>query len=119
MNESRTVALTLWSRLISGESIDEVDRQRLLDLLQQDSALRKELDVDAKVNALLRFMTDVQRNDDQFIQTVLGQCIDVPTLSMSKVDENATEKKSQNNRKSRRTPTKPSIENLKSWESTV
>lgn len=61
INEPRTLALTLWSRLISGETLDEVDRKRLADLLQQDSSLRDEIEADATLNALLRFMTDVRQ----------------------------------------------------------
>ena len=74
MNESRAAALPLWSRLISGDSLDEDERQRLADLLQQDSALREEIEADATMDALLRFITDIRLTDDQFIQGVLDRC---------------------------------------------
>jgi hypothetical protein len=74
MNEPRAAAFDLWSRLISGESLDEVERQRLADLLQQDPALRAEIEADATLNAMLRFMIDVRQTEDQFIQGVLDRC---------------------------------------------
>lgn len=74
MNEPRAAALDLWSRLISGESLDEVERQRLADFLQQDSALLAEIEADATLDAMLRFMTDERQTDEQFIQGVLDRC---------------------------------------------
>ena len=92
MNEPRTAALTLWNRLISGETLNEVDRQRLADLLQQDSALRDEFQADATLNALLRFMTDVRQTDDQFVQAVLDQCSAMPPRALPNVEVNQIER---------------------------
>ena len=74
MNESRTAAFDLWSRLISGESLDDVEQRRLADFLQQDSALRAEIEADATLDAMLRFMNDGRQTDEQFIQGVLDRC---------------------------------------------
>ncbi|MEO1618837.1 MAG: FecR family protein, partial [Planctomycetota bacterium] len=88
MSDPRRTALNLWNRLISGETLDEVDRQRLADLLQQDSALRDEIEADATLNALLRFMSDGEQTDDQFVQEVLDQCSAMPPIGLpnAKVD---------------------------------
>ena len=87
MNEPRTVALTLWSRLISGESLEEADRQRLIELLKQDASVRSEVEADATLNALLRFIADKGPTDDQFIQNVLDRCSELPIRMQSDVDE--------------------------------
>lgn len=88
MNESRTAAITLWSRLISGDSLNEVEQKRLADLLQQDSALREEIEEDATLNALLRFMIDGQHTDDQFVQGVLDRCSVLPPQALPNVEVN-------------------------------
>lgn len=74
MNEPRTSALALWNRLISGETLDEDDLQQLIDFVQLDSALRKEIEADASLHALLRSVTEVQNAEDQFVQSVLERC---------------------------------------------
>jgi len=88
MNKSRTAALTLWSRLISGDSLNEVEQKRLADLLQQDSALREEIEADATMDALLRFMADVRQTDDQFVQGVLDRCSVLPPQALPNVEVN-------------------------------
>lgn len=92
MNEPRTVALILWSRLVSGEALDEVDRQQLVDLLNQDSSLRDEIEADATLNALLRFMNDVRQSDDQFVQKVLDQCNALTPRALPSVEANQMER---------------------------
>lgn len=74
MNDPRTAAQVLWSRLISGETLDEVDLQKLNDLVQQDSSLRDEIEADASLHALLRSITDVMQTEDQFVGSVLERC---------------------------------------------
>ncbi|MEQ9410234.1 MAG: FecR family protein [Fuerstiella sp.] len=86
MNEPRTAALDLWSRLISGETLDEVDRQRLASLLREDSLLRDEIEADATLDALLRFMTDIRQNDDQFVQGVLDRCSAMPPHALPNME---------------------------------
>ena len=74
MNEPRTSALALWYRLISGETLDEVDLRQMIDFVQQDSALCDEIETDANLHALLRSVTEVQSTEDQFVQSVLERC---------------------------------------------
>lgn len=74
MNDPRTAALTLWSRLISDEALDEVELQTLIDLVQQDSALQGQIEADASLHALMRSVTDVAQTENQFVQSVLERC---------------------------------------------
>lgn len=74
MNDPRTSALNLWSRLISGESLDEADLKKLIELTQQDASLRREIEADATLHALLRSVTEVPQTEDQFVQCVLERC---------------------------------------------
>lgn len=86
MNEPRDAALDLWSRLISGESLGEVERQRLADVLQQDSALRAEIEADATLNAMLRFLFDGRQTESQFIEGVLERCSAKPTRALPNME---------------------------------
>ena len=74
MNDPRTAALTLWSRLISDDALDDVELQTLIDLVQQDSALQKQIEADASLHALIRSVTDVAQTENQFVQSVLERC---------------------------------------------
>ncbi|TWU02850.1 FecR family protein [Stieleria varia] len=86
MNEPRTAAFTLWNRLISGESLDVVEQQRLADLLQQEPSLHDEINADATMNALLRFTTDMQQTEDQFVQQALDRCSTMPPHALPNAD---------------------------------
>lgn len=88
MNDPRTSALNLWSRLISGETLDQVDRQKLIDFVQRDSELRDEIEADASLNALLRSATDVLQTEDQFVQGVLDRCPALDDGPQSKGESN-------------------------------
>lgn len=79
MNDPRTTALGLWSRLISGETLDDVDLQKLIEFAQQDPALRKEIEADGTLHALLRSVNDVQQTEDEFVQSVLERCRSLDT----------------------------------------
>ncbi len=55
-------------------------------------ALRAEIEADATLNALLRFMTDVRQTDDQFVQGVLDQCSAMPPRALPNVEVNPIER---------------------------
>lgn len=74
MTDPRNSARTLWSRLISGEMLDEKNLRHLKDVIQQDPSLRDEIEADSTLHALLRSMTDVQQTEDEFVQRVLEKC---------------------------------------------
>lgn len=93
MNEPRAAAFDLWSRLISGEALDEVERQQLADLLQQEPALRTEIEADATLNAMLRFMSDGRQTEDQFIQGVLDRCSANPLHELPNTEPPSIERK--------------------------
>lgn len=88
MNEPRTSAHVQWSRLISGETLDESELLKLIDLVQKDSALREEIATDASLHALLRSATDIAQTEDQFVQSVLKRCsvLDAENQSKEEVD---------------------------------
>ncbi len=91
MNDPRTAALTLWSRLISGETLDEVDLRQLIDLSQHDPSLRKEIEADATLHALLKSMTDVRQTEDQFTRSVLERCRSLESNAGRSVEANRVE----------------------------
>ena len=91
MTEPRTAALTLWSRLISGETLEEVELRRLIDMTQHDPSLRKEIEADATLHALLRSMTDVRQTEDQFTRSVLERCHSLESNVGRSVEANRVE----------------------------
>lgn len=93
MNDPRTAARSLWSRLISGETLDEAELQKLIDLVQQDSSLRGAIESDANLHALLRSVTEVQQTADQFVHSVLERCDSLDHSIQSTENENRTYRK--------------------------
>ncbi|MEZ6057883.1 MAG: FecR family protein [Planctomycetaceae bacterium] len=91
MNDPQTVALTLWSRLIAGEMLDEVDLQQLIVLTRLDSSLREEIEADATLHALLRSVMEVQQTEDQFAQSVLARCRAMESDVWQRIEENRVE----------------------------
>lgn len=87
MNDPRTSALNLWSRLISGESLDEADLKKLIELTQQDASLRGQIEADATLHALLRSVSDVTQTEDQFVQSVLECCHTLDQATLPKEQE--------------------------------
>lgn len=91
MTEPRTAALTLWSRLISGETLEEVDLRQLIDLTQHDPKLRKEMEADATLHSLLRSMKEVWQTEDQFARSVLERCHSLESNVGRSVEANRVE----------------------------
>lgn len=92
MNDPRTVALELWTRLISGERLDDGDLQMLIDLAQHDSSLQKEIEADATLHALLRSVADVPKTEDEFVKGVLERCDSLDNASQSAAERSRREK---------------------------
>ena len=77
MNKPRDEIRAIWCRQLSGQPIDETERELMRDALDENPDLLLELSDDAKSHALLLSLDDVMQTENTFVQTVMQKTIAV------------------------------------------
>ncbi|MBL8812570.1 MAG: FecR domain-containing protein [Planctomycetaceae bacterium] len=72
--QNHVSARTLWSRLLFGVELSAEEMTELQNALASDRELRKELDSDATMHALLLSVRNVKQSENDFVRSVMARC---------------------------------------------